>query len=309
MTPVPISCPLCQCNVLVPTKFVPTAPLREYWSKAGYELSAHHAGYPDVFAVYTCIQCGLGTFAPQALGGPALYERLGAKEFYYPTTRWDHQSALTFLHKRGVRSVFEFGCGSGHFLEFVSRISAAAVGVDFNRDGVKQAQARGLDARFEWDYASGRTFEAVVTFQTLEHLEAPGAVVRQLVDLVAPEGYLIVAVPNEDGPLGDLSVNPLNAPPHHATLWPRSALEYIAVSHGLSLEYYAKEPINRTLYFTLIAESFQASLSGGGLLSRIVRKVLGWKIYAEAAVAFAEKRVALDGHNHIAIYRKRTAQA
>jgi SAM-dependent methyltransferase len=238
-----------------------------------------------------------------------LYEKLAAHEFYYPATRWDHQTALTFLKKAGVRSVFEFGCGSGRFLEFARRISNEAVGVDFNPEGVEQARSRGLDVRLDWDWTSRRTFEAVVTFQTLEHLEAPGGVVQQLVDLVAPGGYLIVAVPNEDGPLGKISVNPLNAPPHHATLWPRSALDYIASHWGLSVEQYAKEPLNRTLYFTLVTESYQSVFPGRGLLSRAVRKVLGWKVFADAARAFAEKRVSLDGHNHIAIYRKQAAQA
>src|ERR1700761_3357052 len=128
----PKNCPLCDCGVLVPTKSVQTAPLREYWSKIGYELSVHHADYPEAFTVFSCIDCGLGTFAPLVLGGPALYEKLGANEFYYPATRWDHQTALSFLRKHDVQSGFEFGCGSGIFLESASRVCSTAVGLDFN---------------------------------------------------------------------------------------------------------------------------------------------------------------------------------
>lgn len=305
MTSAPDACPLCGFRVLVPTKTVPTSPLQQYWANLGYDLSAHHKNFPATFSVFTCVQCGLGTYAPQAIGGSNLYEKLGVQEFYYPSTRWDHQTALGFLHQRGVKSLFEFGCGSGQFLNFASRLVSEAVGVDFNGDAVAQARKQDLNVFENWDYGSNaKRFEAVATFQTLEHLPNPGAVVGQLVKLLEPNGYLIVAVPNEDGPLGQLTVNPLNAPPHHASLWPRSALEYIGTAHGLTLEVYAREPINRALYFTLVEESFRASLSGTGRIAKFARRILRWKVHADAALAFAEKRFLLDGHNHIAIFRK-----
>lgn len=304
----PAACPLCQCGVLVLTKTIPTAPLRGYWINAGYDLETHHPGFPASFSVFTCIECGLGTFLPQIVGASALYEKLAEQEFYYPTTRWDHQTALMFLQQRRVASILEFGCGNGQFLKYAAHVAGRVAGVDFNGKAIEEARGRGLDVYQRWDDTPATPFEAVVTFQTLEHLSDPGVVVKKLADRVAPGGYLIIAVPNEDGPLGDLAVNPLNAPPHHASLWPRSALEYIGKARGLVLEVYAKEPINRALYFHMIDESLRATLVGGGLFSQILKKSLRWKAYAEGAVTFAEKRVSLDGHNHIAIYRKASSE-
>jgi SAM-dependent methyltransferase len=297
-------CPLCNFEILVLTKEVETAPLRAYWEDVGYRLEAHHEAFPEKFSVFSCVQCGLGTFFPQAVGGSVLYEALGCQGFYYPSTRWDHQTALRFLQSRHVESILEFGCGDGKFLDYGSRIAKESVGFDFNSEAVAQARNRGLNVYEQWDGLPFRQYQAVVTFQTLEHLPDPGDVIRQLVERVKPGGYLIVAVPNEDGPLGKLIVNPLNAPPHHASLWPRSALEYIAKAHGLELETYAKEPINQALYFTLVGESVNEVMKGGGLFVRILQKALRWKIYADASLAFVENRSALDGHNHIAIYSK-----
>jgi SAM-dependent methyltransferase len=250
------------------------------------------------------MQCGLGSFSPQIVGGANLYETLAKQKFYYPATRWDHQTALLFLQRRCVGSILEFGCGNGRFLSYASRSANKACGFDFNGTAFEEARQLGLDAYERWEDVPELLFEAVVTFQTLEHVPDPGAIVRQLVDRVATGGYLIIAVPNEDGPLGEVTVNPLNAPPHHASLWPRSALEYIGKAYDLDLEVYVKEPINRALYFTVIEESLRDTFTSSGFFVRILQKVLRWKAFAEAAVEFAEKHVALDGHNHLAIYRK-----
>lgn len=299
------ACGLCGCGVLVRTKSVPVAELAPYWENLNYEMSLEHPNLPLHFDVLTCMRCGLGNFRPQCIGSSDLYKKLAQSDFYYPETRWDHQVALSFLVKKEVTSILEFGCGSGQFLKSAARAASNVIGIDFNADAVDEARRHGLNCFTALDDVVG-SFQAVVAFQTLEHLEKPGSSIRELIGRISSGGYLIIAVPNEDGPLGRIVTNPLNAPPHHATLWPKSALEYLAEAHGLTLELYAKEPINWTLYLTVLDQSMRMLPVSGRLIAKTLEKVFRLKAYVEAAVSFAERRVALDGHNHIAIYRKPT---
>lgn len=301
-------CPLCKFNAALQTKRIPSSPIRTYWKSIGYDIDSHHIGFPEVFQVFSCVKCGLGTFSPTVIGEPELYATLGAHEFYYEPARWDHRSAMAFLQSRKIKTLLEFGCGDGQFLDCISKIVPKVVGVDFNGKAVESARARGLNARTSWVTDTDALFDAIATFQTLEHVPSPGDVVNRLVERLAPNGYLIIAVPNEDGPLGHLSANPLNLPPHHATLWPKTALNYIAEKHGLVMELYATEPMNRALYLSVVEDSIRESFSGASTMSRLAVRLLrpAIQVYVAMQSAMPETLPYL-GHNHIAIYRKQNS--
>jgi SAM-dependent methyltransferase len=308
MMPTDFICPLCRSTAGLRTKQVSAGPIRKYWRSLGYPLDDHHPDFPEMFSVLTCVRCGIGTFSPQIVGGPALYEALGRHKFYYETGRWDHQFAAKFLHGQKLKSLLEFGSGDGLFLDCVSRIVPKVVGIDFNPSACSAARARGHEVHTTWVPELDRSFEAVACFQTLEHVPDPGGLLKDLIARLAPGGLLIVAVPNEDGPLGDLSYNPLNAPPHHATLWPFSALKYIADGHGLNLESYATEPMNRDLYFSLIDSSVSKAFEHGGLLARLMLKAMRPAVQVYAAIkSIVPAKLPYVGHNHIGIFRKASA--
>ena len=308
MTPPAFVCPLCHCAAALQTKQISTTPIRQYWQALGYTVDVHHPKFPDTFVVLTCIRCGLGTFSPQIVGGPELYEALGRHEFYYAPARWDHQFAAKFLQKQGSKSLFEFGSGNGQFLDCISRIVPKVVGLDFNEAACNSARERGLKYDTAWAPELEMPFDAIATFQTLEHVSEPGELLKRLVGRLAPGGILLIAVPNEDGPLGELSFNPLNAPPHHATLWPCSALKYIAEAHGLTLEIYATEPINRDLYFSLVDNSLSKAFERSGLSARLVLKIMRPAVRMYAAMQYVmPDKLPCIGHNHMAIFRKTAA--
>jgi SAM-dependent methyltransferase len=243
------------------------------------------------------------------VGGPELYKALGRHRFYYEPARWDHQFSAKYLQSQKLKSLFEFGCGDGQFLDCVSRMISDVAGLDFNPDACSSAQARGHGVHTTWVPELNRTFDAIATFQTLEHISNPSDLLKRLVERLAPGGILIVSVPNEDGPLGELSINPLNAPPHHATLWPLSALKYIADSHGLVLETYATEPMNRELYLSLIENSLARTFERSGLLARIALKILRPVVRVCAAIqSVVPSKLPYVGHNHVVIFRKGTTR-
>jgi 2-polyprenyl-3-methyl-5-hydroxy-6-metoxy-1,4-benzoquinol methylase len=95
--------------------------------------------------------------------------------------------------------VVDVGCGTGNLWDFVHRSFDRYVGVDVNRfDGFPE------DCEFiELDLDTGKAplpndfADVVVSVETIEHLENPRALVRELTRVCKPGGLVIVTTPNQ----------------------------------------------------------------------------------------------------------------
>lgn len=100
------------------------------------------------------------------------------------------------------KRVLDIACGVGYGSKMLRLAGAASVvGVDLSQDTLayarKNHQAEGLQfvcanaEEFEWP----EPFDLIVSFETLEHLPHPDQFIRQMNQLLTPEGYLILSVP------------------------------------------------------------------------------------------------------------------
>jgi SAM-dependent methyltransferase len=167
------------------------------------------------FAVVRCEQCGLMRLDPQ----PAP-EELG---LYYPRNYWfapdrgaagrleeayrrlvlrDHvrfvERALRASRARGP--LLDVGSGGGLFLAMMRQRGHRAAGLDFSREAAaiawKLQGAPAVCGRLEQaPFGAGR-FAAIAMFHVLEHLPDPRAYLAAARGLLAPDGRLIVQVPN-----------------------------------------------------------------------------------------------------------------
>ena len=117
---------------------------------------------------------------------------------YYGDPRPDVQALLSPAGRR----VLDVGCGGGALGAALKAAGAAHVaGVE--RHPAAAAEARGrLDRLVEGDlavvalpFAPGE-FDYIVFADVLEHLSDPDAVVRRYLPYLAPEGRVVVSVPN-----------------------------------------------------------------------------------------------------------------
>jgi 2-polyprenyl-3-methyl-5-hydroxy-6-metoxy-1,4-benzoquinol methylase len=191
-----------------------------------------------------CMGCGLAHYSPQIIGDHTLYNKLSKFDWYYPKNKWEFDFAVRLLKRYKPNSVLEVGCGAGEFLHRLSSCVDRVVGVDINERAIAAAISKGLDVSNQSLAAMTETFDMIFMFQVLEHLEAPGAFVSDLVGRINPGGYLVLAVPNPDGYMKEVEVVFLDMPPHHSTCWSEEALENLAAAHGLSKVCYATEPMN-----------------------------------------------------------------
>ena len=89
-----------------------------------------------------------------------------------------------------------------------------------------------------WQTTSLRTpitYDAVVTFQVMEHVPAVGHFLRQCLDCLRPEGRLIISVPSHDGFIGGELNSILDLPPHHITQWSDRCMAAMASEFDLNL--------------------------------------------------------------------------
>ena len=112
-----------------------------------------------------------------------------------------HDAVLAALNERGVRArcLLDVGCGTGRLRARVRSICDRYIGADAVRHDGFPADAEFVLANLD----SGRVAlpdgacDVVACVETIEHVENPRALMRELVRLTAPDGWLVVTTPNQ----------------------------------------------------------------------------------------------------------------
>ena len=80
----------------------------------------------------------------------------------------------------------------------ITQINPAALGVDFDAEGVKVLQSMGLNV-VQGDVETldlGRQFDTIIAGELIEHLENPGRFLRNMLRHLKPAGKLVISTPN-----------------------------------------------------------------------------------------------------------------
>jgi len=157
----------------------------------------------DTFDVLRCRKCEVGFTFPQPenmeLYYPGNYRRYNAWVLITLKTLYNFQVHRWRKLFKKSGSALEMGCGDGLMLDALRRKGWMVAGTertqemaDFARNTLGlQVYVGGLE-----EIPHGQKFDLIILFQVLEHLNDPVTVIKQCADLLAPEGKLIIAVPN-----------------------------------------------------------------------------------------------------------------
>lgn len=104
------------------------------------------------------------------------------------------------------KRVLDFGCGTGYGTHRLAPSCSSIVGVDISADAVSYASSRYVAANLSYQaikplpdhpapFADG-SFEAIVSFQVIEHIWDVDSYARELHRLLAPGGTAVIATPD-----------------------------------------------------------------------------------------------------------------
>lgn len=117
-------------------------------------------------------------------------------------TFWEHVQRYRFTlpHIRGLR-VLDIACGEGYGTAALAASGAAQViGVDVSPETCAHARSKyGVDARIgnaEAIPLADASVDAVVSFETIEHLKQPDVFLAECHRVLVPGGTLIISTPN-----------------------------------------------------------------------------------------------------------------
>jgi SAM-dependent methyltransferase len=210
----------------------------------GIEIDAHahvleHRRNGVPFRLYLCRVCDAEFWEPRFAPDAAFYEK--DAEAVSPAALARHTVGSrrlqpnheTFFahHPSGPGSIFDIGCGDGHFLQAAKKRGFHVAGMDFDAKALEVARKRGLERLYcgSIDSVAPRReeteerYDFVTFFEVLEHQIDPNEFMRSAARLLRPGGMIAGSVPNRNCfRTGALEI--ADRPPYHFTRWSETAL-------------------------------------------------------------------------------------
>ncbi len=120
---------------------------------------------------------------------------------------YEHWHRYAFARSlAGGKRVLDAACGEGYGSSMLADVAASVVGVDISNEAVAHARARYAGARDNLRFEAGdaaalglaeRSFDLVVSFETLEHLAAQTDLVAGFARVLRDDGLLLVSCPDK----------------------------------------------------------------------------------------------------------------
>ena len=254
---------------------------------------------PEV-KLYKCLATGYRFYYPYStIGDAEFYKDLSINRENYYSTRWEHNITLKQLNP--YDTVLEIGSGFGVFLSLLKLKGIDGKGLELNPHAVQKCTVEGLkvEGKLIQEVAKENTekFSIVCNFQVLEHITDVHSFLKASIEVLKPNGKLIIGVPNNNPYLFiNDTHHTLNLPPHHAGLWNKESLKSLETIFPLQLISMEFEPLTYTFTYFL-----NVQMKKSNFIIKLILRVLN-KIFPRLLKKVLCKFI--NGRNVLAVYKK-----
>ena len=147
--------------------------------------------------------------------------------------------ARDFITKNNIHSVADITCANGYGTKMLSAVCEHVDGYDVNSDYLKLAKKRNLNnadfitCDLNKDGITNK-YDAIVSFETMEHIDNTDNFVKTLSKAINNDGYLLLSVPNPKYELLDDNGNILS--PYHKHILSKQQVVDLFEKQGLALQ-------------------------------------------------------------------------
>jgi SAM-dependent methyltransferase len=226
--------------------------IQAYRHTLEFDVSRFFHGLQEI-GIYKCADTGFRFYYPESIfADEAFYAMLQERE-YYSSWTWEHMTAFKELAPSS--RVLEIGCGTGSFIQKLGERGFNCTGLELNYAAVIACRNKGLDVRHELIENHAREFprqyDAVCSFQVVEHVYEVGSLLQASLDCLKPGGTLIFGVPNNNPYIYKYDkLHAMNLPPHHSGMWNKSAVKQLPSFFPItSVKSVRTEPLYNRIFF------------------------------------------------------------
>ena len=266
-------CPICGESTLSPTEHsFPMGDILKMWENLTpyrFRESVWKTYGDQHVTLNHCTNCDFSIYDPALAGTSDFYaDAVDVDYNYYNDDKWEFRQALKDIGMMDAQKILDVGCGSGSFLESLRRSLnlPTAWGYEISPALARVVTRKGFQVYSDIfpdqliDDNKANFFDVICIFQVLEHVDDPMRMLRDIKELLASNGKIIIAVPDIDGPVGKYyKFSHMNMPPHHVSHWNSSVIEHAAKRIGMRVEKISYEPLSDYLwssYLSLIIDDW-----------------------------------------------------
>jgi len=220
------------------------------------------------YSLHECARCDFTFSSPRESPSVDYYAKIrqcGHMDSDYNVPEW----RLRFLKKLNVKSkkLLDIGCGYGHFLRGAKSLGFEVSGLDFDKEKISCCRKKGITnaycSEFDQFYCSiidsRIRYNVISCFHILEHVPEPKEFIEKIRDILLPEGYLLLEVPNKNRILSGSS-GFFDYPPHHFTRWSTNSLRLLLSKKGFKV-LNVHIPLEMKSFYENLFSSFTLCLS------------------------------------------------